>query len=100
MNNVTYVELTHPGQVAVTTAATPVLPANSYRSYALFTNISDTDIWLACDGQDAVVGLAVYLSAYGGSFEMSIGAGNVTNRSISAIHAGVGNKALVPLEGQ
>lgn len=97
MNGLTYVQPTH-ANVAVATTATAVLVANPYRSYALLTNISDTDIWLAIDGNDAVVGQGIFLSAYGGSFEMTPGEGNLTSRSISAIQAGTGTKTLVTTE--
>lgn len=54
------------------TAAVTVLDKADGRSYVIFQNVSDTDMWLALgDGEEAVVGLGILVPSNGGFIEFS-----------------------------
>lgn len=89
--------------VNVGVASTQLLAANANRVYALFQDLSDTMIDINL-GAAAVAGAGIRLApgtatAPGGSFEMSMAYGNLDTRAVNAIHAGVGNKVMLIVEG-
>lgn len=77
--------------VSVLATTTILLAANADREYALFINDSDTVIYLAF-GVDAVANSGVRLNISGGSYEMSRGAGNLSQAAVNAIAAAEGGK--------
>ena len=83
---------------AIATASTLALAASESRVYVLFINDSSVDMYLRI-GADAAVNEGVRINAEGGSYEMSIPMGNVSDLVINDIHAGVGAKNLLVLEG-
>lgn len=84
--------------VNVTTNTTAVLAANANRKYALITNFSDTEIFLALGG-NAVANIGIVLLSKGSSYEISAMAGNLYLGAINAIHASTGNKVVLVTEG-
>ena len=80
-----------PTIAALTTAA---LAANASRLYALFVNDSDEAIYLKL-GAAAVLNAGIRLNANGGSFEMSLAAGNLYVGAVNGICASGGKKLLV-----
>ncbi len=84
-------------EVSVLTSSTSVLAANVARRYALFTNDSDTTLYLNLAGT-AVANKGIRLNANGGSYEMSAGQGNLTTQAVTAICASNAKNLLV-LEG-
>lgn len=92
-----------PASVNVTTASTTVKAANASRKYLLIQNISDTMVDLNIGGT-AVAATGIRLApgsatAPGGSYEMSAAMGNLSTAVVNGIHAGVGNKAVIVVEG-
>ncbi|GAI11651.1 unnamed protein product [marine sediment metagenome] len=79
-------------QPAVTATTKVVLLANRNRSYALLVNDSDVVIFI-WKGKVATLNRGIRLNAAGGSYE--INSTNLYKGEISAIHGGVGNKALL-----
>jgi len=75
----------------VTVASTIVLAANKHRTTVIFTNDSDSTIYLKL-GQDAAVNTGIRLNAAGGAFELN--KSNMFKGRVSAIHGGSGNKVL------
>jgi len=84
--------------VDVTGVTGVVLAVNADRKYALLVNDSDTVIYIALNSA-AVANQGIRLNASGGSYEMSAMLGNLYTGSINGIHAGIGNKVLLVLEG-
>lgn len=78
-------------------ATTAALAANANRKYALIINDSDTVIYLKI-GAAAVLNEGIRLNAQGGSYEMSVGYGNLDTRAINAISS-VAAKVLLVTEG-
>ena len=70
--------------VSVGVASGVLLAANTSRRYALFVNTSAAYVSLNF-GAAAVLYSGITLSPNGGSYEMSIGAGNVTTQEVRAI---------------
>jgi len=85
--------------VSVGTESTDVLAEDAARCYALLVNDSDTDLYLALDGDDAALETGVVLKADGGHYEMSGAFGNLTTAKIAAIHGGAGTKRLLVTSG-
>ena len=85
--------------VDVEAASAVVLAANTSpegRAYLLIQNVSDTDVWISFTPA-AVGGECFFLAAGGvGSLELADAVGN---GAITAIHAGVGSKRIIILEG-
>ena len=79
----------------VTTTDAEVLAANRSRNMVVLVNDSDEAIYLATDGETAVINRGVRLNASGGSAQYG-GPGGLplTTGAINAIHAGTGNKVL------
>lgn len=73
------------------------LAANANRKYALLVNDSDSAIYIKI-GAAAVLSEGIRLNAGGGSYEMSVGYGNLDTRVINAISSGAG-KVLLVTEG-
>lgn len=92
-----YKTATHSAGSAGGTSGT-VLDANASRRYGLFVNDSDTKVYLGF-GAAAIVGQAIPLNANGGSYEMSIGAGNLFTGHIQAIQNAGGTKVVCIMEG-
>lgn len=92
-----YTTPTHTA-VNVTTVTGVVLAANANRRYALLVNDSDTVIYIML-GAAAVANQGIRINANGGNYEMSLMLGNLYTGAINGIHAGVGDKALLMLEG-
>lgn len=92
-----YTTPTHTA-VTVTTTSGQALAANANRIYALFQNDSDTAIYLKI-AATAVANQGIRLNANGGSYEMSLKAGNLNTGAVNAIHGGTGNKTLLVTEG-
>lgn len=84
-------------EVSVLTSSTAVLAENAARRYALFTNDSDSVIYLNLV-TTAVANKGIRLNANGGSYEMSAGQGNLTTQAVKAICAS-NAKLLLVLEG-
>jgi len=76
---------------------TVVLEARSSRVNVLIVNDSDTVIYLMF-GEDAVVNKGIRLNAEGGSYEISVTAGTITEKAINAIHGGFSRKNLLIIE--
>ena len=89
--------LTHTA-VTVGAATTATLAANANRKYALIINDSDSTIYPLKIGAAAVLSEGIRLNAGGGSYEMSVGYGNLDTRVINAISSGAG-KVLLVTEG-
>lgn len=87
------------GPVNVTAVSAVVLAANAGRKFLLLQNVSDTDIWLNIGAAAVVDGGMAKLVARRGSLVMSRKLGNLNTGAVHAIHAGVGNKALLVSEG-
>lgn len=92
------VTLTHT-VVAVTTATTVAIAANSVREYLLIVNISDTRVDCKV-GAAAVAGEGIPIYPDGGSWEMSPGFSNLDTRAVNCIHAGSGNKTITVNEAE
>ena len=73
------------------------LAANANRKYASFQNISDTAIFLTINSS-AALNQGIMLNPNGGTYEMSIAAGNLDIRAVNAISAAA-SKALLVREG-
>lgn len=82
---------------ACATSTTTALAAQAFRTYALFVNDSDTDIYLKI-GADAVVNEGVRLNSGGGSLELSREFGNLSGSVVNCIHGGSGTKTLLVYE--
>lgn len=68
-----------------TTTAVQVLPADVSREYALFTNDSDTAIYLNfSSASSTVANYVVRLNATGGTYEMSANLGNLYSGQVWA----------------
>jgi len=83
-------------KVAATTTQTLALASNPARVYALFTNDSDTAVYLnLSNASTTVVNYAVRLNANGGTYEM-----NDTNLYLGNVYASttVGGKNILVLE--
>jgi hypothetical protein len=81
--------------VTVGNTSTAVLSAETNRTYALFINDSDETIYMSIDGTAAAANDGIRLNANGGSYEMTMGAGNVTANAVVAICASGSKKLLV-----
>lgn len=84
--------------VNATTSTSQILASNANRKYALLINDSDTVVYIKI-GAAAALNEGIRLNANGGSYEMSLGMGNLATGAINAIHGGTGNKALLITEG-
>lgn len=93
----TEVTITHT-EVTALTSSTAVLSANRDRRYALFINDSDTTMYLAL-GDDAAANTGIRLNANGGSYEMTMGAGNVFKGAVNVICSAT-PKTLLVTEGE
>ena len=84
-----------PVGVNVTTSDAEVLAARRRRNMVVLVNDSDTDIYLATDGETAVLNRGVRINSGGGSAQYG-GPGGLplTTGAINAIHGGTGNKVL------
>lgn len=82
---------------AVATSTTEVLAADSERRWALFQNVSDTEVCLKM-GVAAVAGQGICI-APGGNYEMSERLANLDLRAVNGIHAGTGTKNINVTEG-
>lgn len=81
----------------VGTTAVQVLAQDAGRSYALFTNDSDTAIYLNfSSASSTLVNYAVRLNAAGGSYEMSSAIGNLYSGEVWASST-VATKTLITL---
>lgn len=83
--------------VAVTTAGLLVLAANNRRFYATIQNVSNTDIWIMFESQNAV-GEGLLIPKNGFSFE--IDRLNLWQGAVYAIHGGSGTKDVNVLDCQ
>ena len=83
---------------AIATSSTVALAASKSRVYVLLENDSDTDIYIKIGG-DAVMNEGVRINGEGGSYEMSLPMGNISDLAINAIQADTGTKNLLVLEG-
>lgn len=72
---------------ALTTSSTLTSSDTSNRTYGLFINNGDYDVWLGL-GEDAVVGKGVLLAANRGWYEMSGQFGNLYDGQINTIADG------------
>lgn len=81
--------------VTVAATSTTALAANGDRTYALFINDSDETLYLSIDGTAAALNDGIRLNANGGSYEMTLGAGNVTPNVVYAISTSGSKKLLV-----
>lgn len=68
--------------VSVGTSSTQLLSASSGRTYAVIVNDSANVVYIAVDGNPAVVGQGIRLNASGGSYEI-----NSLNQFVAAINA-------------
>jgi hypothetical protein len=84
-----------PSGKNVGTASTLLLPADPNRRFVVFTNDSDTVIYLAHG--TAVAHTGVRLNANGGSYEISFK--NLYCGEVCAIHESTGTKRLCIQEG-
>ena len=92
----TRIDITHT-EVTVLTSSTAVLSANTARRYALFINDSDTTMYLFL-GATAVANKGIRLNANGGSYEMTIGQGNIYQGAVKVICSAT-PKTLLVTEG-
>lgn len=83
---------------SIATVSTLALAASESRVYVLLINDSSSDMYLRI-GADAVMNEGIRINAEGGSYEMAIPMGNISDLVINAIHGGVGTKTLLVLEG-
>ena len=60
----------YPTTATIAATTTEALPARSGRKYAVITNISDQNIYLAL-GADAVQDAGIMLAPYGGNYTIS-----------------------------
>lgn len=79
----------------VTTADSEIVAANNDRTSATLVNDSDTDIYLAVNGETAVLNRGIRLNSGGGSAQFG-GQGGLplTKGGIRGIHGGTGNKVM------
>jgi hypothetical protein len=85
-------------KTAATTTAVQVLSSNPGREYALFTNNSDTAIYLNFSSASTTLdNYAVRLNATGGVYEMSAGLGNLYSGEVWASSTAA-NKEMLTLE--
>jgi hypothetical protein len=92
----TVIDITHT-EVTALTSSTAVLSGNTHRKYALFVNDSDTTMYLFL-GATAVLNKGIRLNANGGSYEMTIGQGNVYQGVVKVICSAT-PKTLLVAEG-
>ena len=83
--------------VNVAATSTAVAAVNEKRRYLLLVNDSDTVIYLKF-GVAAVANQGIRINANGGSYEMSMQAGNLHRGAINGIHASTGNKVMLVTE--
>jgi hypothetical protein len=93
----TEITITHT-EVTALASSTAVLSANRDRKYALFVNDSDTTMYLFL-GATAELNKGIRLNANGGSYEMTIGQGNVYKGAIKVICSAT-PKTLLVTEGE
>lgn len=84
-----------PAGPNVTTSDAEIVAARRRRNMIVLVNDSDTDIYLATDGEAAVLNRGVRVNSGGGSAQYG-GPGGLplTTGPINAIHGGAGNKVL------
>lgn len=78
-----------PASVAVGAASTSILAANSLRRYGAVSNASATQTMTLTFGAAAAVNTGIVLQP-GQTYEMSLGAGNMTTQEIRAIASAAG----------
>lgn len=93
----TEITITHT-EVPVLTSSTAVLSANRDRRYALFINDSDTTMYLYL-GATAALNKGIRLNANGGSYEMTMGQGNLYRGEVKVICSAT-PKTLLVTEGE
>lgn len=84
-----------PAGPNVTTTDSEIVAANRARNMIVLVNDSDADVYLATDGETAVLNQGIRLNASGGSAQYG-GPGGLplTTGPIRAIHGGTGNKVM------
>jgi hypothetical protein len=92
----TRIDFTHT-EVTALTSSTAVLGINPNRKYALFMNDSDTTMYLFV-GATAALNKGIRLNANGGSYEMTVGQGNISHGVVKVICSAT-PKTLLVTEG-
>lgn len=82
----------------VTATSSVVRAANPNRRYLLLTNDGDVEIYIRL-GSTAFLNNSIRLNPGGGSYEMTLGAGNIYTGAVYGIHGSTGNKGLLYVEG-
>ena len=79
----------------VTTSDSEIVAANNARTSVTLVNDSDTDVYLAIEGETAVLNQGIRLNSGGGSAQFG-GEGGLplTKGAIRGIHGGTGNKVM------
>lgn len=80
--------------VNVGTTSTTLLSSNTSRKYALLVNDSDEDVYIKL-GATAVLNQGIRINANGGSYELSLGNGNLYTGSVNGICLSGSKKILV-----
>ena len=89
--------VTH-ASVNVTTASTEVVAANAARKYLLIQSNTNETIFLKF-GAAAVANEGLLMLGRGSVIELSAAQGNLYRGAVNAIHAGVGDQAVLVTEG-